>query len=64
MVYCWNTSTNFDLLLCSKNTCVSEGDSPFCCSADEAKAVINGVRTLFLLSINLFTVLLIVNTDD
>ncbi|KAM6956716.1 inorganic pyrophosphatase [Aplochiton taeniatus] len=25
-----------------KNTCVSSGDSPFCCSADEALAIVNG----------------------
>uniref|UniRef100_A0A8C1HLA3 inorganic diphosphatase n=1 Tax=Cyprinus carpio carpio TaxID=630221 RepID=A0A8C1HLA3_CYPCA len=33
--------TNAGELNC-KNTCVSEGDSPFCCSADEAKAVVDG----------------------
>uniref|UniRef100_A0A673X4D7 inorganic diphosphatase n=1 Tax=Salmo trutta TaxID=8032 RepID=A0A673X4D7_SALTR len=36
--------TNSGGLNC-KNTCVSAGDSPFCCSTDEAKAVIEGVST-------------------
>ncbi|XP_070290914.1 inorganic pyrophosphatase-like [Salvelinus sp. IW2-2015] len=31
--------TNAGGLNC-KNTCVSVGDSPFCCSTDEAKAVV------------------------
>ncbi|XP_041722948.1 inorganic pyrophosphatase-like [Coregonus clupeaformis] len=34
-------NTNAGGLNC-KNTCVSAGDSPFCCSTDEAKAVVGG----------------------